>query len=65
MKEQDQEQQHCCKRMSDMLEEERLPLVHDVEIGIFVIQREGQPTQVLINFCPWCGQRLGDDAEPA
>ncbi|MGH7134402.1 MAG: DUF6980 family protein [Pirellulales bacterium] len=54
-----QERRHCCDAMAAHLADEDVPIEYTPrlrEYGLRIL--DGGSARQLIEFCPWCGQRL-------
>lgn len=52
---------HCCKLMSDFVNDKRLPLKYYPQYREYNIPLIGSNAMQGIIFCPWCGKKLPRD----
>jgi len=54
---------HCCKEMTDNLQDEDEILYFFKEFNEYLIPvHDGGSSGIVIRYCPWCGQRLPESA---
>jgi hypothetical protein len=49
---------HCCNQMNNFLDEKKVCVGYDPTIREYYINLNGSNAIQIIQFCPWCGEKL-------